>query len=176
MKTIRYALLVAIIVAALPFSHIAAKRVSVPKIYAFGLAASFSDSIVYFTDIQTLDNAWIDSKNDFLQSRNIYAYQLRAHLAEKQQLPGRTCIIFYDQKSDKLKKKYQKVRRLYTNPKPGSQTYDVRQLTQNDFRFEVIDLSDEIALEAEQEAELETIKKEQKTQKAKKTKKRGKRE
>lgn len=41
------------------------KNKCVPKVYVFGLAASFNDSIVYLTNIQELDSAWIDDKNDF---------------------------------------------------------------------------------------------------------------
>lgn len=157
-----------LIMAALPFVQASAKRVSVPKVYAFGMAASFNDSIVYFTDIQTLDNAWVDSKSRFLQSRDTYSYQLREHLSQKLQMPHRTCIVFFNEKLQKLQKKYDKLKRLYTNPKPGRQQFDVRSLTSADFRFEVIDLSEEIALEEEQEAELESQRKELKAQKKQK--------
>ena len=37
-----------------------------PKMYIFGFSASFKNSIVYFTDIQELDSAWIDTKTKFL--------------------------------------------------------------------------------------------------------------
>ena len=42
-------------------------------IYAFGFSASFNDSTIYFTDIQQIDNATIESKNNFLQNRTEYA-------------------------------------------------------------------------------------------------------
>ncbi|MBQ8127905.1 MAG: hypothetical protein IJ176_05860 [Prevotella sp.] len=167
------ALTAAFILAAIPFAKADAKRVAVPQVYVFGMAASFNDSIVYFTDIQTLANAWVDSKSRFLQSRDIYSYQLREHLAQKLQMPHRTCIVFYAEKLQKLQKKYDKLKRLYANPKPGSQQFDVRSLTTADFRFEVIDLSDEIALEEQQEAELEQQKQELKAQKKQKKQKKS---
>ena len=47
------------------------------RVYVYGFAASFNDSIVYFTDIQTLDSATIASKSGFLYGRDNYSYQLR---------------------------------------------------------------------------------------------------
>lgn len=38
-------------------------------VYAFGVAASFNDSIVYYTDIQVLDSVELD-KNGFLPKRD----------------------------------------------------------------------------------------------------------
>ena len=60
-----------------------AKNKVVPKIYVFGLSASFNDSIVYFTEIQEIDSAWINDKNSFLLHRNNYSYQLRDYFIEK---------------------------------------------------------------------------------------------
>ena len=158
-----------LIVATMSITNAYAKREQVPHVYVFGMAASFNDSIVFFTDIQTLAGAWVDTKSGFLQSRDQYAYQLREYLAQKLQQEHRTCIIFYNQKRDKLEKKYQKLRRLYTNPKPGSQQFDVRYINDGNFRFEVIDLTDEIAMEEEQareaEAHMKEIKKARKAQK-----------
>ena len=57
-----------------------AKKVQVPKMYIFGFAASFNDTIVHFTKVQELDSAWIDSKNKFMQSRELYSYQFRDFL------------------------------------------------------------------------------------------------
>ena len=36
------------------------------RIYIFGFASSFNDSIVCFTDVQAVDSAWLNSKNHFL--------------------------------------------------------------------------------------------------------------
>lgn len=110
------------------------------KVYMFGFSASFNDTIVHFTDIQTLDSAWTDQKTHFLLEREVYSYQLRDYLDLKEQMPFRTCMVFYDQKREKLEKKFQKMRRLYTNTRDGRQHYDVRQL--DDFRFRAVNLSD----------------------------------
>ena len=142
-----------------------AKRISVPKVYAFGVAASFTDSIVYFTEIQELDNAWIYSKSHFLQNRDTYSYQLRDYLAFKQQIPHRTCIVFYNENRDKLMKKYQKMKVLYTQTKTGRQQFHVRYINTADFQFQVVDLTEEVAAEAANEQEYEEAKAKMKQEK-----------
>ena len=89
-----------------------AKKQQVEKMYMFGMAAAFTDTIVHFTNIQIVDSVWIESKNNFLQDRDVYSNQLRTFLRDKQQSPNRTCIVFYSTKREKLEKKYQKMKRL----------------------------------------------------------------
>lgn len=83
------------------------------KTYAFGFAASFNDSTVYFTDVQVLDSAWLNEKNNFLVSRDNYSYQLRDYLAEHG-MPNRTCIICFSPNEKKVYKKYTKLSAKYT--------------------------------------------------------------
>ncbi len=116
-------------------STVEARKEKAAKIYMFGMAAAFTDTIVHFTNIQALDSVWIDSKNKFLQEREMYSYQLREYLREKLQAPYRTCIVFYSQKREKLEKKYQKMMRLYGEAKDGAQHFDVRFVTDDDFKF-----------------------------------------
>lgn len=124
-----------------------ARKQPVPHMYMFGLAASFTDTIVHFTAIQELDSVWIESKNDFLQERDSYSSQLREYLNQKQQMPHRTCIVFYSQKRAKLEKKFQKIMRLYTQSKDGLQHFDVRHINPQQFHFTTIDLSEYVAQE-----------------------------
>ena len=41
---------------------IEAKHVVVPKMYMFGFAASFNDTIVHFTNVIEVDSVWMESK------------------------------------------------------------------------------------------------------------------
>ena len=50
-------------------------------VYAFGIAASFTDTVVYFTDIQILDSAKV-SKEGFLTHRDLYSYQLKNYVED----------------------------------------------------------------------------------------------
>ena len=104
------------------------------RIYAFGFAASFNDSTVYFTDIQVLDSAWLNEKNNFLVSRDNYSYQLRDYLAAHG-MPNRTCITCFSPKEKKAYKKYAKLSAKYT--KKGN--FNVKHLSQDQFRFKCIE-------------------------------------
>ena len=119
-----------------------AKKVQTPKMYIFGMAASFNDTIVWFTDIQEIDSAWIDKKNNFLQAREQYSNQLRNFLATKKQMPRRTCIVYANTNRKKAGKKYEKMKRLYMPSKKQHQQYDIRNLEQSEFQFKTIDLRD----------------------------------
>ena len=114
---------------------VSARKQPVPTMYMFGMAASFTDTIVHFTAIQQVDSAWIDTKSKFLQDRQAYSYQLRDYLVQREQMKHRTCMVFYSQKKEKLEKKYQKMQRLYTKSKDGKAHYDVRHLTPQQFKF-----------------------------------------
>ena len=61
-------------------------------VYAFGVAASFNDSIVYYTDIQVLDSVELD-KNGFLPKRDLYTYQLKNYLEYNLKKPDYTCLL-----------------------------------------------------------------------------------
>lgn len=116
-----------------------AKIVVKPRIYMFGFSASFNDSIVYFTDIQPVDSACIDTKTKFLQERESYSYQLRDYLALQLQAPHRTCFVMYHVNRSKLEKEYAKLKKLYSTPtRDGRLPYDVRQLNASDFRFQTV--------------------------------------
>ena len=52
-----------------------AKKVQVPKMYMFGMAASFNDTIVYFTNVQEIDSAHKNRKKvekKYLKTRKLY--------------------------------------------------------------------------------------------------------
>lgn len=140
MKTIRYIMIAAALL--LGATQMSAKKTVVPRIYMFGFAASFNDTIVHFTNVQAVDSAWIDSKTNFLLGRDNYSIQLRNYLAEQLQMPNRTCIIVYGEKREKVEKKLLKLRHLYTTPKNNKQHFDVRFIEDQHFKFSTIDMSD----------------------------------
>ena len=120
-----------------------ARKQQVEKMYMFGMAAAFTDTIVHFTNIQAVDSVWIESKNNFLQDRDLYSLQLRNFLRDKQQSPNRTCIVFYSTKREKLEKKYQKMKRLYGKDKRGVEHFDVRYIMDTDFKFQPVKQEEE---------------------------------
>lgn len=119
-----------------------AKKTMVPKMYMFGISASFNDTIIYFTNVQEVDSAWIESRNKFLLDRSNYSLQLKEFLARKMQLPQRTCIVYYNTNRTKLEKKFIKIRQLYTKPKKRQTNhFDVRYLEEGEFTFKALDAS-----------------------------------
>ena len=130
----------------------AKKSSQVEKIYIFGMAASFTDTIVHFTPIQEIDSAWIDKKI-FLMGREEYSYQLRDYLAKQLLMTQRTCIVVFDKNRKKLEKKYARMLNLYTTTPKKGRSYDVRHIGQQDFRFHAVNMSSivEERREAEQE-------------------------
>jgi len=132
-----------------------AKIIQVPRIYAFGFAASFNDTIVHFTDVHEIDNAWIDNKTNFLLGRENYSAQLRNYLSTSG-MPHRTCIIVSSQSRADVEKQYLKFKRKYTTSKDGLIHFDVRYLTPAEFRFTAVDMS---SMLEQEEAQAEKPKK-----------------
>lgn len=81
-------------------------------VYAFGIAASFNDSVVYYTEIQQLDSVSLD-KNGFLPKRDLYSYQLKNHVEYDLKKPDYTCMIYFSGSKSKLEKEAAKVKAKY---------------------------------------------------------------
>ena len=129
MKKIKYFICVIFSILALSIT-VSAKNKCVPKVYIFGVAASFNDSIVYLTDIQELDSAWITDKSKFLLNRNDYSYQLKNYF-EMKNIPHRTCVISYALKRKEADKKYQKIKNRYVK----NRNINIKYVSSEDFRF-----------------------------------------
>lgn len=140
MKLYRNAIAAALFVAALIPATAAAKGVVVEKVYMFGFAASFNDTIVHFTEIQPMDSAWTDGKTGLLLGREQYSGALRAYLAG-QGLPHRTCIVVSDRKLNSLQKRYLKLKKLYEGNKKQKYRNDIRTIAPADFQFKPLDKS-----------------------------------
>lgn len=119
---------------------ITARNKQVPRIYMFGMAASFTDSLVYFTGVQIVDSAWVGVKDKFLKGRELYSLQLRNYLNDQEHLSHRTCVVYYDENRSKLEKKYLKIRELYTTK--ARQSFEIHDLTEQQFRFTFVNMSD----------------------------------
>lgn len=81
-------------------------------VYLAGVSASFSDSLVYFTDIQYVDSASFDPKG-LLNGRAQYSLQLKDYLEQKENLKNRTCFMFFKKKKKQLDKEMRKLRQKY---------------------------------------------------------------
>lgn len=84
-------------------------KVKEVSVYILGASVSFSDSIVYFTEIQKLDNVVLE--NGFLPHRQYYAYELKDYMNFEENIPGRISVVYFDEKRSKLEKKEQKIKK-----------------------------------------------------------------
>ncbi len=100
-------------------------------VYVFGLAASFNDSIVYYTEIQVLDSVSLD-KEGFLPRRELYSYQLKNYLEYELKKPNYTCMIYFSENKKKLEKEAVKVKANYQ--KSNSTTLQAIEPTQFTFK------------------------------------------
>lgn len=80
-------------------------------VYMAGVSASFSDSLVYFTDIQLVDSVELD-KDKLLPERQQYSTQLKRFL-EGQGMKNRTCFIYFNTNRKKLEKAIRKMKEEY---------------------------------------------------------------
>lgn len=98
-------------------------------VYAFGVAASFSDTVVYYTDIQLLDSVSLKN-NGFLPQRDLYSYQLKNYLEYELNKPNYTCMIYFSETKKNLEKEMSKVIGKYKKSHLHLQVLD-----QKSFRF-----------------------------------------
>ena len=141
MKRSQIRLFAILLLTTITVSYAEAKRVKVPKMYMFGFAASFNDTIVHFTNVMEVDSVWIDSKKKFLLARDLYSNQLRRYLENEQQMPNRTCVVQFAKKREKAEKKLLKMKHLYTDTKRGASKFDVRYIDDS-FKFKAINMID----------------------------------
>ena len=86
----------------------------VKSVYLVGVSASFSDSTVYFTDIQLVESAEIHKKSKLLLNRNQYSEQLDDYMEGVKGMKTRTCFIYFNESKSKLEKTIKKLKEKYT--------------------------------------------------------------
>lgn len=103
-------------------------------VYLAGVSASFTDSLVYFTDVQYVDSASLGEKG-LLEGRAQYSIQLKEYLEEKENGKNRTCFIYFNKNRKNLGKEMRKLRQRYQK----GNTLVIREVNP-DFKFEKADL------------------------------------
>ena len=103
-------------------------------VYIFGVSASFNDSIVYITDIQIIDSAWIEDKGNMLLGRLDYSYQLKAFVNAHGEA-NRTCLVSFAFKEKDIMKKYQRMKKRFSGTKKRPSKYDIREIDEEEFKF-----------------------------------------
>ena len=99
-------------------------------VYAFGISASFTDTVVYFTEIQILDSVSL-SKEGFLAHRELYSYQLKNYLEDNLLQQNSTCMIYFSENKKKLEKEATKILNKYKK----NNRMTVSRIDSDKFRF-----------------------------------------
>ncbi len=102
------------------------------KIYMFGFAASFNDSTVYLTDIQTVNAYLVNNRTKFLANREDYSYQLRNYLQSNGLEAYPTCITMFAENEKDATKKYLKLKERYEKSK---KKYSIKSLKDSQFQY-----------------------------------------
>lgn len=139
MKTLKYILLTTLL--AITASTAEAKHVVLPHVYMFGFAASFTDSTLYLTDIQDVENVWYDTKEDALMARDNYSSQLKQYMTDSLGQPNRVCLVIFATTKKKAEKKYQILKKKYMS-RDGI-IHGMKYLTSSDFKFTAVDMSND---------------------------------
>ncbi|MCF0195352.1 MAG: hypothetical protein HUK00_09295 [Bacteroidaceae bacterium] len=110
-----------------------AKKDEIVKVYLFGVATTFNDSIVIMTDINSIDSAYV--KNGTLPERVIYSYQLEDYLETICKKPGATVAVIWGTDRKSVEKDFLKVRKRFLQDK----TTKLEALPEEKFRFRRVD-------------------------------------
>lgn len=101
-------LFLAIIAAVTVFAVSAQKKGE--GVYVMGVSISFSDSIVYFTEVQLIEGVSLQKGTGFLPDRQYYSLELQNYMASSEQMPGRTSVILFAKSKSKLQKREAKLK------------------------------------------------------------------
>lgn len=108
------------------------------QVYAFGVSASFTDTLVYYTDIHIIDSVSLD-KSGFLPNREMYSYQLKEYLENEYKQKNGTCMIYFNEKKKKLDKEFSKLMAKYKK----NNSIVMIAIPQDKFKFKEPDLGEE---------------------------------
>ncbi len=103
------------------------KKKAKPEVYMVGVSASFLDSVVYFTDVQSVKGVSLNEQG-ILLNRSTFSDQFDYYLEGSLQLKERVCFIYYATKKEKLEKNLMKIKAKY-------QGSVIKQVNESDFKF-----------------------------------------
>ncbi len=116
MKHLQIFLPVLLLVCSCSSLNIAKKNYETKPVYLFGISTSFTDSLVYYTDVQLVDSIHLDN-NGLLPYRDTYSYQLKNYLENDKKLQNRVCITYFSVSKNKLESEQSKILNKYNKDK-----------------------------------------------------------
>ena len=101
------------------------------RVYLYGVATNFNDSVTYITQVQHLDSMII-LPNGALQNYAGYSLQLKVYLEGTLNEINQTCAVIYSDKKKKLEKQFTKTRKKILSDRRRS----LKQIGTDAFVFE----------------------------------------
>lgn len=101
------------------------------RVYMYGAAINFNDSVVYLTDVQHLDSITINPDGSIPNYAG-YSLQLKVYLEGSMNEINQTCAVIYSDKKKKLEKRYLKMRKKYAADKSKT----LKPIGSGDFAFQ----------------------------------------
>ena len=103
------------------------------KLYVFGYGLSLKDSTVFLTPIVEFPISEQNNKTKFLDHQAEYAKQMENFL-HAQGIPFCTCVLFYDNRQEKLQKRLNKLREHTIK----EEKFSIQNLNLEQFSFSLI--------------------------------------
>ena len=82
------------------------------RVYLYGVSVNFNDSVVYMTDVQSLDSMVINKDGSIRNYAN-YSIQMKVYLEGVLGKSNQTCAVIYSDNKKKLEKRFVKMRKRY---------------------------------------------------------------
>ena len=87
------------------------KKEKAEGVYMAGVAASFCDTVIYFTDVQLVENLYL--KDKMLPQRSEFSSQLKNFVENTYGTANQTCFVYFNTKKEKLEKAMRKMKEKY---------------------------------------------------------------
>ncbi len=121
-------------------TDMSAKGSEEKKLYVFGYGLSLKDSTVFLTPIVEFPIAEQNKKTKFLDHQAEYAKQMESFL-HAQGIPFCTCVLFYDNRIEKLQKRLNKLREHTIK----EEKFSIQNLNAEQFSFSLMSSSNQSA-------------------------------
>lgn len=80
-------------------------------VYVMGASISFSDSTVYFSEVQWIDSVALEKRTKFLPQRQHYSNEMQEYMLVQEGKTRCACIVLFAKSENKIRKKEQNLKR-----------------------------------------------------------------
>jgi len=100
-------------------------------VYLMGVGISFTDSLVFITDMMQVDSITLDRKKKFLMDRQLYSFQLQRYLEATYKGGPYVTAIFFSPSRKRMERRYLSMHKRYA----GGEELRMILVDRGQFRF-----------------------------------------